>query len=512
MEHAELYDRIIETYNKTNSVKKTSEELGTSIIKVRRVLITEGLWSSPTSRKIIELWEQGLSTKEIAEQLHYTEKNVQAFLPYTRGDYGREDRSTYSIRSKEYRDRNQKAAEKQVGLGVEVSKDYVRDEEPKDPSPNNYGTRPVALKLHLELNLEHCSKHDREVLRRYGKMNDVISRDIIVPADITLHSLHYAIQKLFGWRNSHLHHYEFPEDIFEELTKGSFAKWCSLAGIYFRFPEPEPDDRFWDDDYLPSMSVKSWFKSKYRGPYFYGGVSDYYYENQAKILQLKKELPQFEVRPSFQEYMKNKGKLSPKQKVVLLEDATIDEFRNSIDLGSDFTHLLERLTLMDYLHLPNSTYFVEPLEERIEFLEDGLEDGIKLWNNALRNLNKDYEMFCFIAGATTTRMQAQADRLHYFYDYGDGWEVTIELADTYYSEDLEKDRNDVVEAVLASYLPVCVEVDGLPVLDDVGGVHGYIEFLMTLHHDEDESERMHMREWARSQGWTGRAIKPKNML
>ena len=86
MGHAELYDRIIESYEETHSVKKTAEELGTSVIKVRRVLITEGLWSSATSRKILALWEQGMTTKEIAEQLHYTEKNGQAFLPYTQGE------------------------------------------------------------------------------------------------------------------------------------------------------------------------------------------------------------------------------------------------------------------------------------------------------------------------------------------------------------------------------------------------------------------------------------------
>ena len=51
MGHAELYDRIIESYEETHSVKKTAEELGTSVIKVRRVLITEGLWSRPQAEK-----------------------------------------------------------------------------------------------------------------------------------------------------------------------------------------------------------------------------------------------------------------------------------------------------------------------------------------------------------------------------------------------------------------------------------------------------------------------------
>ena len=52
MGNAELYDRIIASYKENGSVKKTAEELGTSVIKVRRVLITEGLWSSATSRTI----------------------------------------------------------------------------------------------------------------------------------------------------------------------------------------------------------------------------------------------------------------------------------------------------------------------------------------------------------------------------------------------------------------------------------------------------------------------------
>ena len=101
-----------------------------------------------------------------------------------------------------------------------------------------------------------CSAQDMGILHKYGKVEKSISRDIIAPADITLHALHYAIQKLFGWQNSHLHHYEFPEQIFNELTGGSFARWCSLAGIYFRFPDEELDDLYWDDDYEPNISFK----------------------------------------------------------------------------------------------------------------------------------------------------------------------------------------------------------------------------------------------------------------
>ena len=53
---------------------KTAEKLGTYPIKVRRVLITEGLWSSRTSIAVGELHRQGKTTAEIAEQLHMSEK------------------------------------------------------------------------------------------------------------------------------------------------------------------------------------------------------------------------------------------------------------------------------------------------------------------------------------------------------------------------------------------------------------------------------------------------------
>ena len=513
MRQAELYDRIIETYRQTHSVKKTAEILGTSVIKVRRVLITEGLWSSATSRKICELWEKGMSTKEIAEQLHYTEKNVQAFLPYTKGDYGREGKSLDSVRSKEYRERNQQAAANLVGSGEEKTRDYVRMEDIRKGIDASLSHRPVALKLHLELDLGDCSDGDIEVLCRYGKMRGAISRDIVVPADITLHALHYAIQRLFGWQNEHLHHYEFPEEVFDDLTQGRFARWCSLAGIYFRFPDAESYNLYWDDDYEPTISVKTWLRQKYRGPYLYGGLGDYYYENQARVHQLKQELPSFPMRPSFQEFLNNKRNGSVEtQRSVSITEATIEEFQNSIDLGGDINQLLERLTLMEYLYLPNNSYYLDSIDEKIKFLEDGLLDNIQKWEACKRDIKSEYELFCLLAALTTVRMQAKSDKIHYFYDYGDGWEVSIELVQAYYPADLEQPGSEIVREVLSSYCPVCIEADGLPVFEDVGGISGYIDFLYTIHHGNDDAERETIRSWARSLGWTGRAAKPRNML
>ena len=106
----ELYQQIIDSYKETGSVKKTAEELGTYPIKVRRVLITEGLWHSKTSNQVAELFALGKSVGEIAEELVISEKNVQSYMPYSRGQYGGEDRSNEAIRSEEYRERMPEAS------------------------------------------------------------------------------------------------------------------------------------------------------------------------------------------------------------------------------------------------------------------------------------------------------------------------------------------------------------------------------------------------------------------
>ena len=47
----------------------------------------------------------------------------------------------------------------------------------------------MAMQLHLELDLGYFADEHKEVLRRYGRMKDGITRDFIVPGNMTLHGL-----------------------------------------------------------------------------------------------------------------------------------------------------------------------------------------------------------------------------------------------------------------------------------------------------------------------------------
>ena len=323
-----LYQRVIEVFRKTGSVKKTVETVGTTLVRAQRILITEGLWSSPTSEKILDLYRKGKTVPEIAGELFISEKTVQAYLPYTRTDkgYGGDDRSTDAIKSEEYRGRMHRAAETQVSeaamkmereekvdkfKGIRIIKDSeivaarrANDkrivENSKQENLSEFTTeelyskhmvkRPEVLKLKLALDMKYVGDEEMEVLRKYGKVEKGITREILVPSSITLHALNYAILRAFGWQNGHLHKFSLPKEVFQKMTggknkvdkhgfveyDGKFKNWVKLCGLYFRYPCEDFDDLYWDDDYEEGQSIKTWMRKKYTGPYRYKGEWEHY--------------------------------------------------------------------------------------------------------------------------------------------------------------------------------------------------------------------------------------------
>ena len=135
----------------------------------------------------------------------------------------------------------------------------------------------------------------------------------------------------------------------------------------------------------------------------------------------------------------------------------------------------------------------------------------------------------------------------YSYDYGDDWNVRITLEDCYYTKDrfdaygesgleggfiipvtdkqaladmtafdmnnqkLGKAMALKIATVAVKKRPIALSVDGFCLMDDVGGIHGYVDFLRIIH-GKDPNEKEDMKEWAKWMGWTGRMIKPENLL
>ena len=442
----ELCQNIIETYLQIDSVNETAKRLDTYPIKVRRVLITEGLWSSRTSEAIGALWEKGMSVPEIAEALCLSEKSIQSYLPYTRGQYCGENRSNTAIRSSIYRERMHMAANNQMVKKAHMNNSAKQKENVTMESKMHKIDNVICL--HLELADSEIEGTDDPIVK-YAKVKKSISRDILVPEDITLHALHYVILKLFGWQNGHLHSFSLMKEDFEKLTDGMFDKYCKLCGVYFRFPTEDYEDLYWDDDYEEGRSFNTWLKRKYTGPYSYGGTGDYYVPNQYEVKR-------------FCEWFKDMD----------VEKLSLKQVEEKIYLGGNPNNLLERLCLRDVLH--------------VNSMEDVAKDIVDAGNA------------CGIDAMPVVH------ELVYEYDYGDGWEVRITVSDIAYTDE-EK------EFVCQNYCPRCISKDGLNLIDDVGGMWGYRDFLVTIHEGSEE-EQEEMREWARYLGWTGRNVSPKNML
>ena len=97
-------EEVEKMYALTLDVNKTAKELGVSVGKVRKMLITLGLWSNYRSDQIGKLYKEGLTVSEIAEKLRISEKTVNAYLPYSKGDYLGDDRSDNALRLEKMRD------------------------------------------------------------------------------------------------------------------------------------------------------------------------------------------------------------------------------------------------------------------------------------------------------------------------------------------------------------------------------------------------------------------------
>jgi len=537
----DIYQQVIDDFKITGSVKKTAQNVGTTLVRAQRILITEGLWSSPTSEKVVALYVKGQSVAEIAEQLFVSEKTVQAYLPYTRTEkgYGGEHRSADAKKSDDYRKRMHIAASSQVSeedMKMEQSKGIRNIEQreleaarwesdkriAKASAEKNLGEftteelynthmvkQPEVLKLKFSLDMEYVDESDMDVLRKYGKVDKGITREILVPADITLHALNYAILRSFGWQNSHLHRFCLPKEVFQKLTggknkvdkydfveyDGKYKNWVNLCGLYFRYPCEDFEDLYWDDDYEEGKSIKTWFRKKYTGPYKYLGEWEHYnMANAAANWDMKEHS---------------------------LEKHSIQDLFFDYQGGMD--ELLERIPLIELL-IPKGIKEDPELTDKIKFLQKRQEKE-----------------------GTDLSALPVAHELIYSYDYGDGWDVRITLEDCYYTKDADDaqkesglaggiiipvidkqiladktafDMNNQklgkalalkVATVAMKKRPVGLSVDGLSLMDDVGGIRGYIDFLQVIHGD-DPDEKEEMKEWAKWMGWTGRMVKPENLL
>jgi hypothetical protein len=502
----EFMKQVSQLYKENHSLQKTADQMGLAYGKVRKILITLGEYQTPFSLRVAELRQSGLSVSGIAAIVGASEKRITAFLPYEKGIYDAPDLTLDAKKSKNYRQRMDAAAKNIVSAKYGCTT-YGCTENKRFPDNIIEKKDFYPVRLHLELQNEWCGEEERHLLTKYADAagNGTLKRDILIPSDMPLHNLHYAIQRLYGWQNSHLRCFRLEEKDYERLTGGKVKGWMDLVGVLFHgFPEDE-NDAFWDDVYTGG-SFKVWLKKKYTGPYSYGGYVETYDVAKDSVNQFARRFPVLEVSESFHDYReRTRGKKAAENepmrilKKAPIMDLSLEELNNSIVIEDSMDSLLERLEVISVLALPE------------EKLADARDLGTRLVNPVYENNN-----------GTTSGMEAPevfpvTHKILYKYDFGDNWVVEITRSDN--CRDLldagklsAEDLCAAEQIVMEKHKPVCISRKGAYVVDDVGGMRGYADFISAVYENNDKDLKREYREWAESLGWSSRKVSPDKML
>lgn len=401
-----------------------------------------------------------------------------------------------------------------------------------------------VIRLHLELYDDYDSDEITQILKKYGnlKYGERISRDIAVPEDLPLYALHYVIQRAFGWQNSHLREFELPEEVFRRITHDNASMWSCLVGVLFRSPLMDENDEFWADDYNGG-SFKNWLRKKYTGPYLsqcrgerilscqedmmrLDMGAEYYvlYQNAwnaetgkydgAELISMAS--PEYDYQGRKREAPKpwSSEEISYRMEVMNFEELPAEALKFIFERNP--MALLERLPISSVLAVGTDELPDGCSEKEREYIDGEIcSSGQEIYGSVGRYMKRIIE-----AQVDSPEVQVVpppvTDTLYYHYDFGDGWKIRITASrncpDLVTAGRITQSELDSANVKCREvYRPVLLARDGEMLIDDVGGLHGFTEFLGNIHPeleglDPDEKadrkqEKKDSLTWAKSQGW-----------
>ncbi len=103
-----LVTSAVDLYKKGLSLKQISRELNISEQKARKILITVGLWSSETYKKVAALAKERCSIDKIMADTHLTRNAVLSYMPYDRGMQNAENPTANALRIRKCREKKER--------------------------------------------------------------------------------------------------------------------------------------------------------------------------------------------------------------------------------------------------------------------------------------------------------------------------------------------------------------------------------------------------------------------
>ena len=107
----EYVDTVTEFYltqtalGENQSLRSVADEFNTTILKMRKVLITSGVFQSDISEKVRQLFFDGKTIPEIQVEMQLSSASVYSYLPYMKTVYNAKKLSTNAQRLRTYRGR-----------------------------------------------------------------------------------------------------------------------------------------------------------------------------------------------------------------------------------------------------------------------------------------------------------------------------------------------------------------------------------------------------------------------
>lgn len=97
-----------ELYEESDSLRMLAAELNITLLKLRKLLITAGIFTSDICTEVNELYQAGKKIPEIMELTGLSRASVHSYLPYSKGIYNVEEISLNAERCRAYRIRQEK--------------------------------------------------------------------------------------------------------------------------------------------------------------------------------------------------------------------------------------------------------------------------------------------------------------------------------------------------------------------------------------------------------------------
>lgn len=105
------------------SMNSVAEEMSVTIIKLKRLLITGGFYSSATSRAVQRMMKDGKNMDQICAELNIRPSSFYANIPYSKGAYNLNEPSLCADQNVRYRERKKAVQQLQTSLSTGTSEE-----------------------------------------------------------------------------------------------------------------------------------------------------------------------------------------------------------------------------------------------------------------------------------------------------------------------------------------------------------------------------------------------------